>query len=115
MDTPKEPLAKIPEAAVELGLPAKTLRREAERLGFLVRFGRTLRIARADYPRIIEACRENGQARASSSAETGVGTSATPAACRSAPAREIADRLKRRSRATSPSAAGQLVPLRLGR
>lgn len=106
------PLATLPEAARELGVPVGSLRREAERLGFLVRVGRSLRIARADYQGIITACRESARAPASSSGATAAGISATPAGCSLARAHETAERLKRLSRATSRSAGGQLVPLK---
>lgn len=104
------PLATLPEAARELGVPVGSLRREAERLGLLIRMGRAIRVARADFGELIEGCRENPRAPASSSGATADSTCAM-ALSSSQRAREIAERLKRSSRATSRSAGGQLVRL----
>ncbi|MBB4209429.1 hypothetical protein [Roseinatronobacter bogoriensis] len=103
--------ADIKEAAAELGVPEGALRRVAADHGFLLKFGRNHRIARADYEGIISACRDQKKARASHSARTEDFTSETRTAPRLHAAHATAERLKSLSRNTSRNAAGQLVQL----
>ena len=105
------PLATLDEAAHELGVPKMSLRNAAETHGLLVRMGRALRIERASYPELIEACRKKPREPACISGRQVSGTSAIPAATTYRPAREVAEMLKSRSPTTSPRAEGQLVPL----
>lgn len=50
----KPNLAKIHEAAEELGVPKGSLRMAADRLGLLVRMGRAVRIDRNSYEELIK-------------------------------------------------------------
>jgi hypothetical protein len=105
-------LATLPEAAEELGVPMKSLRKVAEDHGFLVRIGRAVKIQRADYEGIIRACRSEPKERASTSARTtGFGSSAKTDALMSQQAHETAAMLKSRSRTTSPQGTAQVAQL----
>lgn len=107
------PLLKLEEAAQQLRVPKGSLRTAAENLGFLIRMGRALRIDPDSLEELVKACRVRPRERASTSAETpGSGSSATPGAATDQQAQEIAERLKQRSRRTSPSAAGPSEVLR---
>ena len=92
-------LLTIPEAATELGVPPGSLRTAAQKHGFLVRFGRTLRIDPETLPELIEKCRDQPKDRGCINTETAAATMsfATPEAGSSQRALEIAEKLKRTS------------------
>ena len=100
-------LLTIDEAANELGVPAGSLRRAAERHGFLVRMGRAIRIDADTLGELIEKCRENPQAHGCTSTLNGSSSTSATAADSSARALEIAEKLKRRSPALSSKRTGQ--------
>ena len=104
-------LLTVPEAAAELGVKPGSLRSAAERHGLLIRMGRAVRIDPATFPELIEKCRDQQKAPASSAVTTASGTSATKAESSVQRALATAEKLKRHSRATSPKKAGQLVQL----
>lgn len=104
-------LATLEEAAHELGVRKGSLRNAAEKAGLLVRMGRAVRIERASYQELIEACRKEPREPACTSGKQVSGTSATPAATTYRPVREVAEMLKSRSPTTSQRGEGQLVPL----
>ena len=99
------------EAAAELGVPVKTLKRVAEDLGLLVRMGRYQRIERSSYTELIAGCRGKPKERAFTSARPEFGTSVTRARTTYPPALEVAQTLKSLSQTTSPAKEGQLVRL----
>lgn len=105
------PLVTLEQAAAELGVPKLSLRNAAETHGLLVRMGRALRIERASYPELFEACRKKPKEPACTSGRQVSFTSEIPAATTYPPAREVAEMLKSRSPTTSQRAEGQLVPL----
>lgn len=109
--THKKPLARVNEAAEELGVPARPLRDLAERRGFLIRFGRSVFIARDKYGELIEACQEKPKEPVSIKEKTGSGTSVIAADTTRRPAQEIAERLKRFSRTTSQRGTGHVAQL----
>jgi len=105
-------LATLLEAAEELGVPMKSLRKVAEDHGFLVRIGRAVKIQRADYEGIIRACRSEPKERAFISAGTmGFGSSAKTDAQMSQQVRESVAQLKSRSRTISPQGTAQVAQL----
>jgi len=105
-------LATLPEAAEELGVPMKSLRKVAEDHGFLVRIGRAVKIQRADYEGIIRACRSEPKERAFTSAgTTGFGSSAKTDAQIVQRANETVAKLKSPSRTTSPQGIAQAAQL----
>ena len=99
-------LLTLDEAAADLGVPRASLRVAAERHGYLVRMGRALRIDPNDIPELVEKCREPQKAPASTAGPTTAATSSATTAGQSQQALEIAETLKRRSRAISPQRAG---------
>jgi hypothetical protein len=92
-------LRTIPEAANEIGAPAKSLRAVAEKHGFLIRMGRALRIDPTDYPELKKKCRVQAKVPASTSEKTG-STSLGTGAPKSARVHEISAKLKARSKGT---------------
>lgn len=102
----------IPRAASELNVPATALRREAERCGLLVRFGRSLRIDPETIPELVKQCRNAQKAPASTGTNRKAnGSFETLADQKLQQARQIAEKLKRPSRSTSQKGTGQLVHL----
>lgn len=105
-------LATLDEASEELGVPVGSLRNAAAEHGFLKRFGRSLRIARADYQGLIEACHNGPKERESTSAKTTVGGSSARADAQMyQQALETAAKLKSPSRTISPHGIGQVARL----
>lgn len=105
-------LATLAEASEELGVPVGSLRNAAAEHGFLKRFGRSLRIARADYQGLIEACHNGPRERESTSARTtGGGSSAKADASMYQQALATAAKLKSLSPTTSPQGTGQVARL----
>ena len=100
-------LLTLDEAAEALSVPVASLRGAAERLGFLVRMGRVVRIDANDLEEIVSRCRDHPEEHASTAARTRASSSSATAADTSAQANEIADRLIRHSPVTSRSATGQ--------
>lgn len=108
-------LLTIPEAAEALGLPAQSLLRAAEQHGHLVRMGRAVRILESELGELIDKCRCQPKAPASSSGNEKDAPPSMPSRTdppKSARAQEIADKLKSASQNTSPPRTGELVPLR---
>jgi len=108
-------LLAVTEAAEILGVPAKSLLREAERHGHLIHVGRSVRIKETELEELIEKCRSQPKAPASSSAPEPdarpSGSSKTPASLSAARAQATAEMLKGLSRTTSPRKGGKVVPL----
>ena len=109
-------LLSIPEAARALGVPEASLRSAAERYGFIVRMGRSVRVDSQQFDQLVRKCQDAPRAPAStgeSHAMTGAGSgsSATPEP-KLQPAQQIADMLKKPSRPTSPGKPGGVVALR---
>ena len=105
-------LLTLEEAAEKLGVPVAGIRCEAERHGFLVRMGRSLRIEADTLGELIEKCRENPQDRASTGIVPAASTTSAKAGNSSARARETARKLKESSRRTSRrSTAPSLAPV----
>lgn len=108
-------LLTLSDAAARLGLPERSLLREAERHGHLVRVGRALRIPEAELGELIAKCRCQARVPASCS-ESGKdarqsGASSTRGSPSVQRAQEIADRLKSRLPTTSPGKTAQPVQL----
>lgn len=108
-------LLTIEEASERLRLPAQSLRSAAEAHGYLVRVGRSVRIVESELAEIVEKCRCQPKARASSSenekAETPSGSSRIRGSQSVARAQQIAEKLKTSSRNTSRGKPGEVVPL----
>lgn len=105
-------LATLDEAAHELGIPKASLRTAAESHGFLVRMGRAIRIDRNDFKPLVKKCQDQPKGQGSTSTSTARnGTLPTQASDHSQQAALAAQTLKRRSRSTSPTKAGQVLPL----
>ena len=110
-------LLPIADAAAILGVPEKSLLREAEKHGHLVRVGRAVRILESELGELIDKCRSQPKERASSCVEEKdarpSGSSRTRASPSAAQARQIAAALKASSRNTSARKPAEVV--RLGR
>ena len=110
-------LLPIADAAALLGVPEKSLLREAEKHGHLVRVGRAARILESELGELIDKCRSQPKAPASSCAEEAdarpSGSSKTQASPSAALAQEAANMLKSLSRNTSGKRTAEVV--RLGR
>jgi hypothetical protein len=108
-------LLPIPEAASLLGVPEKSLLREAERHGHLVRVGRAVRIMESELGELIEKCRSQPKVPAScseSAQDASPSTSSRIAVSQSvARAQQIADKLKSCSQTTSRGKAAEVVRL----
>lgn len=95
-------LLTLDAAAQKMGVPRAALRKEAERHGLLVRFGRAVRIDENTIPELIEKCRNEPKARAYTGTNQGaVGSSETQADQRLLRAQMTAQLLKKPSRSTS--------------
>lgn len=110
MTAPTPQLLTIAQAADELGVPRRALRREAETHGVLIRFGRALRLRREDLGRLCELCQDHPGAPVSISDPTADGQSVT-AKSSVERARRIAEKLKRTSPAISRREAAPVVQL----
>lgn len=110
-------LLTVPEAAEILGLPQRSLLREARRHGHLVQVGRAQRIPEHELAELIDKCRSQPKGRASSSDDdqdaNPSGSSRTAALQSAAQARQIVAGLKSRLPNTSPLARAAVVPLHL--
>ena len=108
-------LLPIPEAADLLGVPAKSLLRAAETHGHLVRMGRSIRVVEDELGELIDKCRSQPKARASfcddAQDDQPSGSSRIRVNPSEAQARQIAARLKSRSRNTSRESTAEVVPL----
>lgn len=108
-------LLPIPEAAAMLGLPERSLLREAKRHGHLVQVGRAVRIWESELKELIDKCRSQPEAHGSCSESAPVenpsGSSRIAASQSVARAYQIADKLKSCSRNTSRAKTGKLVRL----
>ena len=100
-------LLKIEEAAAELGVPPGSLRNAADAHGFLVRIGRALRIDPETLPELIELCRENPPEPACTFTPSASSFTSATEPSSSQRALEAAEKLKRRSRGTSPEGTGR--------
>lgn len=105
-------LLTVDEAAAQQNIPAVALRREAEKPGLLVRFGRAVRIDPETMPELIQRCRNAPKARASTGIpQKASGSSETLADQRLQQARQSAQMLKSGSPSTSQKGTGRVVPL----
>lgn len=108
-------LMTVADAAAALGVPEKSLLRAARDYGHLVQVGRALRIPSAELQELVQKCRCQGKAPASSSdSAPGAppsGSSKTPGSPSVARAQATVSKLKSLSRRTSGSGTGQVVPL----
>ena len=108
-------LLTIQQAAEQLGLPEKSLLREAERHGHLVLVGRAKRIPESELGELIEKCRCHPKERGSYSEkgkdEIRSTLSKTAASQSVARAQQIANKLKSLSQTTSPAKTANLVRL----
>lgn len=108
-------LITIDAAAAMLGVPAKSLLRAAKDHGHLVQVGRAVRIPSAEIEELINKCRCQEKAPASSSANDPVempsGSSRIPANQSVARAQAAASKLKSCSRNTSGAKGGKVVRL----
>lgn len=102
------------DAEAKTGIPATSFQRAADEHGMLIRMGRAVRFDPDDLKELLKKCQGQAKAPASTSEKTERGPSST---ARSSAARAllIADELKKRSRNTSASAGGQVVPLNQGK
>lgn len=108
-------LLTIKEAADRLGVPAKALRRVAEDHGFIIKMGRAIRLDPNQLQEIIEKCRDQARAPASSPNGTASGISETEAESSVARALETANGLSKRSPDTLQNATGQparVIPIK---
>jgi len=102
-------------AAARLGVPKESLRRVADDLGMTIRMGRFVGLYRDDLKELIEKCRVEQKAPASTG-ETNpdknrIGKSETQGTCGSQPALSAAKRLRSNSRTTSAGKHAQVVQL----
>lgn len=106
-------LLRVQDAAKILDVEAAGLRRVAEAHGYLIRVGRAVRVRADELGEIVEKCRDQPKAHASTSAATRTdrpdGLSSTPAAPKLQPALAASAKLKARSRPTSPTATASPV------
>lgn len=101
-------LLTLDEAAGRLGVPKRGLRREAEAHGFLLRVGRAVRLQEDELKELMDRCRVKPKELDFTAAPTSVVPEPTKSATAddaSARALATADKLKKRSRATSPNGA----------
>ena len=104
-------LIAIEEAADELGVPVKALRAEAERHGFIVRIGRSIRLEQNRLGELIQKCRDQPKAHACTDTSTALrSTSQTPASVHSLRAANAAKMLKKPSRNTSRENTAEIRP-----
>lgn len=105
-------LCKIDEVAEEWDVPKASLRTAAERHGFLVRMGRTLRLERDRLPELLKKCRDQPKEQDSTNSNTGrTGTSETRGNPTAQRASQAASKLKKPSERTSPPKGGQVLPM----
>ena len=109
-------LLPISEAAALLDVPEKSLLREAEKHGHLVRMGRALRILESELGELIDKCRSQPKAQDCSSENAPDAppsmSSKIVASQSAARAQRTADKLKKLSRNTSRAKSAKVVPLR---
>ncbi|WP_380710870.1 hypothetical protein [Sinirhodobacter huangdaonensis] len=105
-------LLTIEAAAAELGVPMRSLRNAAETHGYLVRMGRAVRIEKDSLGELIQKCRDQQKAHASTSSPTArTGISETPDSQISQRAASAAQMLKKPSPPTSRPRDGKVLPL----
>lgn len=105
-------LLTVEQAARQMNIPAAALRREADRHGLLVRFGRAVRIDPQTMPELIEKCRNAPKARASTGTPPRKnGSFETLADQKLQQARQSAQMLKSGLPSTSQKGTAQLVRL----
>lgn len=120
MTTARGILWTVADVATHLGVPESAVRDAAAQHGFLIRFGRAVRIKPEDLEALIEQCRS---APVKLALPSGNGQDATPstssatfqkavAASKSARALQTAQRLKQPSRPTSQAKPADVVLLR---
>ena len=112
---PAPRLLTFADAAQELGVPAKSLRAVADKHGKTVMIGRTPRLHPDDLGELIELCRCQPRALASSCESEKDARPSMPSRTRATPsvqqAQGTADKLKSFSRITSPASSAKVVPL----
>jgi hypothetical protein len=105
-------LIALDEAAKQLGVPKASLRAAAEQHGFIVRMGRAIRIERNRLGDLIKKCRDPQKAHDSSNTSTGRNTtSRTPVDSQAQRVAQAAQKLKKRSRHTSPQKGGKVLQM----
>ncbi|PTV94989.1 hypothetical protein C8J27_106259 [Rhodobacter aestuarii] len=108
----KHDLMTIDAAAAELGVPRASLRTAAEQHGYLVRMGRAIRIEKASLGELIQKCRDQQKAHASTNSRTArTGISETPDAQINQRAVSAAQKLKKPSPPTSRQRGATVLPL----
>lgn len=102
----------LDRAAREINVPAAALRKEADRHGLLVRFGRSVRIDPETIPELVKRCRSAPKAPVSTGTTPKAnGSYETLADQKLQQAQQSAQMLKKGSRSTSRSGTGQVVRL----
>ena len=105
-------LLTIDQAAEQLGVKPGSLRTAAQRHGLLVKMGRAVRINPNDIPELIKSCQGKPKDRGCTVAATASGPSVIRAENSSQRALASAEKLKQRSRGTSPKKTDQPGQLR---
>ena len=112
-------LLTVNEAAAKLGVSARALRRVAERLGFLIKIGRAVRIDPNDLGELVKLCRVSPKEQDCIAVPMPVVpelTKSETAHDASARALATADALRKLSRDTLPKGVGQppapVIPLK---
>ncbi len=100
-------LLTLDEAANELGVPPGSLRTAAQQHGLLIKMGRAVRIDPNALPELIRLCQDTPKDHGCTDTSTGSGASATMGGNSSQRALETAEKLKSRSRGTSPKKTDQ--------
>jgi t-SNARE complex subunit (syntaxin) len=108
----KSLLCTIDWAAKELGVPKTSLRNAAERHGFIVRMGQAIRLETDRLGELVKKCRDHQKVLDSTNTNTGAnGTSLTQDASHAQRAVQIAQTLKKSSRATLQTGAAKVLPM----
>ena len=111
-------LLDVAEAAAAINVPVKSLESAAEKFGYLYRIGRSKRLHPDEIEELLLRCRKDPKDRACTGekgptvkASGKSGTPKTDVESANRPARQSAQKLKSRSKTTSPENAGEVVRL----
>lgn len=105
-------LLRLDDAAKMLDVPVASLKTVAQKHGFMVRMGRSLRIESDRIGELIEKCRNKPREQDSTSTITArTGTSGTPANQIDQRALQAAQKLKKPSARTSQQKGAQVLPM----
>lgn len=103
-------LLTVDQAAAQLNIPVRSLRRAAEEHGLLVRMGRAVRIDPETMPELIQKCRNAPKVRASTGTpQKASGSFETLADQKLQQAQQTAQMLKSNSPSISQKKTGQLA------